>query len=80
MEEGFNEEDALLTVPQVADLLQLCTKTVYNRIKDGSLDAFKVDHKSYRIRYSAIEKYISILQPRGNNEREAKTHAKDEDC
>lgn len=40
---------------EVAEILGVCYRTVLNRIKDGSLSAFKVGNtKSYRISHQAI--------------------------
>ena len=49
----------LLTVTQTAEYLQLSEKTVRRLINNGDLQASKLSNRSWRIRSSDIDKYIS---------------------
>ena len=49
---------SLLTVAEVASAMRISTMTVYRLIKSGELPAVRVG-RSYRVRGSAVEQYLS---------------------
>ena len=49
--------ERVLTLEQVAELLDVSERTIMRQIKAGKLKAFKVG-KSWRFREEAIEEYI----------------------
>ncbi|MGI5935222.1 MAG: helix-turn-helix transcriptional regulator [Oscillospiraceae bacterium] len=57
-----------LTIRQAAEHLQVSTKTIYRRIKDGSLQAIKLGSRTVRIDEQELERYIN--QFRGKREGE----------
>jgi len=76
MAEELEQGDPFLTVTQVADLLQVCTKTVRTWIKDEKLDAIKIGGKGYRIKFSSIDDLIPYLKPQKNKRKQnGKTQA-----
>jgi len=54
------EKPTILTLDEVSDLLKISHQTVYNMIKDGRLQAYKVG-REWRFNRSEIEQ---LLQPR----------------
>ena len=48
-----------LTVKQAAEKLQVSTKTIFRRIADGSLPAYKLGVKLVRIRQSDLDEYVN---------------------
>lgn len=48
----------LLTVEQAADYLQVSTKTILRRIRDGSLNAHRIG-RIWRIRSEELEAFIT---------------------
>jgi len=51
--------DPYLTVEEAAKLLKVSTKTVYRRIEGRELKTVLLSGKSYGIRKSEIEKYLT---------------------
>lgn len=51
--------DPLLTVEEVARRLRVSTKSVYRRIRERKINAFLLSGKSYGIRQSEIDKYLT---------------------
>ena len=51
-----------LTVKQAAEILQVCTKTIFRRIEDGSLPAIRLSAKSLRIDEAELMRYIESLK------------------
>ncbi len=51
--------DPFLTVEEAAKLLKVSTKTVYRRIEKRELKTVLLSGKSYGIRKSEIEKYLT---------------------
>lgn len=47
-----------LTVKQAAEKLQVCKKTIFRRIKDGSLPCIRLGNKTIRIKEEDFQKYI----------------------
>ncbi|HSL14812.1 MAG TPA: helix-turn-helix domain-containing protein [Actinomycetota bacterium] len=54
---GFGS-DRLMTVAEVAATMRVSNMTVYRLIKSGDLPALRVG-RSYRVRESDVEKYLS---------------------
>jgi excisionase family DNA binding protein len=54
----FGDGATLLTVAEVASVMRISTMTVYRLIKAGELPAVRVG-RSYRVRGSALEQYLS---------------------
>jgi excisionase family DNA binding protein len=54
---GFGS-DRLMTVAEVAATMRVSNMTVYRLIKAGDLPALRVG-RSYRVRESDVEKYLS---------------------
>ena len=52
----------LITIRQAAERLSVSTKTIYRRIKDGSLPVVKISEKDYRIDVKDLEAYIEKLK------------------
>jgi len=55
---GWVGADRLLTVAEVASTMRVSNMTVYRLIKSGELAALRVG-KSYRIRESDVDRYLS---------------------
>lgn len=51
-----------LTVKQAAERLQVCNKTIFRRIQDGSIKAFKLGEKTIRIDEAELKRYIESLK------------------
>ena len=47
-----------LTVEQAAEKLQVCKKTIFRRIEDGSLKAIKLGAKTVRIEEAELQRFI----------------------
>jgi len=47
-----------LSVQQVAQMIGVCEKTVYNYIKSGKLPAFRFGVKLWRIRQEDVERLL----------------------
>lgn len=47
-----------LTIRQVAERLQVSTKTISRRIEDGSLSAIRLGSKTIRIEESELKRYV----------------------
>lgn len=54
----YMHDICVYTVQDVADLLQVSTKTIYNMIRDGELDAIRV-RGQIRVASCALDTYIS---------------------
>jgi len=52
------DSQKLLTVDQVAEILQVSRTTIYRRIKAGELPAVKLGRRQVRIRQEDLEAYI----------------------
>jgi excisionase family DNA binding protein len=52
------DTEKLLTVPEVAEILQVSPSTVYRRIKSGELPCIKLGHRQVRIKPEDLEAYI----------------------
>ena len=52
----------LITIRQAAERLDVSTKTIYRRIKDGSLPVIKLSKNSFRIDVKDLEAYIEKLK------------------
>lgn len=52
-------ENGLLTIAQAAEYLQLSEKTIRRLISDEKIVAYKVGDRSWRIRMSDIDAYIT---------------------
>jgi len=50
--------EKLLTVDEVAEILQVSPTTVYRRIQAGELPAIKLGHRQVRIKPEDLEAYI----------------------
>lgn len=50
--------DELLTLQQVADELQLHIETIRAWVRDKKLPAIKISSREYRVRRSALEKFL----------------------
>lgn len=48
----------LITLKEAADRLGVCRKTVYRRIKDGSLPVVKLSTRNFRIATADLEAFI----------------------
>lgn len=48
----------MLTVSEAADLLKLSKITIYSLIKEGVLEAYKLNSKTIRISREALDRYI----------------------
>lgn len=53
--------DEVLTLQEVADFLKVSPMTVYRRIDDGQLKAFKLG-KAWRIRREDLDAFIDQLE------------------
>lgn len=47
-----------LTVKQASERLQVSTKTIFRRIKDGSITAIRLGPKTIRIEEAELQRYI----------------------
>jgi excisionase family DNA binding protein len=54
------DEDQLLTVGEVCDAMRVSNMTVYRLIRSGELPAIRLG-KTYRVRESEVERYLSSL-------------------
>jgi excisionase family DNA binding protein len=55
---GHHHEDyPSLTIAEIADSVRVCKMTIYRAIRDGNLEACRF-HKTYRVRPSAVQKWI----------------------
>lgn len=52
----------LITIRQAAERLSVSTKTIYRRIKDGSLPVVKISEKDYRIDERDLDAFIQRLK------------------
>lgn len=48
-----------LTIKQAAEKLQVSTKTITRRIKDGSIPCYKLGFRTIRIRDVDLQNYIN---------------------
>lgn len=53
----YDDYNEILTVPMLADLLQVGMNTAYYLVNSGEIESFKVKN-SYRIQRSAVTDYI----------------------
>ena len=53
----YDENNEILTVPQLADLLQVGMNTAYSLVNSGEIESFRVKN-SHRIQRSAVMDYI----------------------
>ncbi|MNW43489.1 Helix-turn-helix domain protein [compost metagenome] len=53
----YDDYNEILTVPMLADLLQVGLNTAYHLVNSGEVSSFKVKN-SYRIQRSAVTDYI----------------------
>lgn len=56
---GTIQEKQFLTVPEVAKLLHLSERTIYNLIKDGKLNASRLSERTTRVRRTEIDKLFT---------------------
>ncbi len=56
--DGISIDKALLTIPEVAEILNVSKFTVYRMLKDGEIQATKI-RGSIRIFGKSMEEYIS---------------------
>lgn len=52
------EAEGLLSASQVADLLGLNVYTVRQLLRDGELEGYKIMNKKWRVKLSAIQKFL----------------------
>ena len=52
------QDDSLLSVPEVAKLLNVDRKTIYNFIKDKKLKVIKLSDTAFRIKYKDLQDFI----------------------
>nr|WP_308628610.1 helix-turn-helix domain-containing protein [uncultured Eisenbergiella sp.] len=57
----FKSYPDVLNAEQVAEMLGICTKTVYKLVKRGDLPALKVG-RQYRVAKVNVIKYMKMLQ------------------
>lgn len=57
MSAGAMTQEKFYTVKEVASILRVTPRTIWNMINSGELEAFKV-RDEYRISESALSKYI----------------------
>lgn len=57
-------EPRMLTVPQVADALQVSRRTVYGLIYSGALDSVKIG-AARRVAADALDRYVDSLRKDG---------------
>ena len=50
--------EKLLTVDEVAEILQVSPTTIYRRIQAGEISAIKLGHRQVRIKPEDLEAYI----------------------
>lgn len=48
-----------LTVKQAAERLNVSTKTIFRRIKDGSISAIRLGEKTIRIEDAELQRYAN---------------------
>ena len=53
------EPEELLKVPEVAQILRLSNKKVYQLVESGALRAIRIDQRSIRVRRSALEAFLA---------------------
>jgi excisionase family DNA binding protein len=54
----LDNELKVYTLKEVAEILQVTRRTIYNYIKDGKLKAFKMG-KYWRVRHEDLKEFIS---------------------
>lgn len=52
----------LLTIRQVAERMNVSKKTIYRRIKDGSLPVVKLSEKDFRIDEADLAAFVEKLK------------------
>ena len=52
----------IYTLEDVADILRVCNKTIYTRIKNKEIKAFK-EGNAWRIRKEDLDKYLENKRP-----------------
>lgn len=55
-------DETLLTVDEVAKLLQVSRMTILNQIKSGNLPAYQISRKRHRIRESELWEWLDRLK------------------
>jgi excisionase family DNA binding protein len=65
MEQQSTQQDRLLTVEGVAELLQLKARTVRKYIREGKIESVKINHRTVRVRQSAVDAFIASLSEGG---------------
>lgn len=51
------------TVEEVADILKVKPRTIYNLVKDGALPAVKIGERQMRITGEALDAYLRGTKP-----------------
>jgi excisionase family DNA binding protein len=64
-EEKMDENERLLTVPEVADLLRMGTDTIYQYVDQGRIPAIKIRGRMIRFSPSAIRKWVETQSTGG---------------
>ncbi len=59
--------DRLLTVPEVAERLQLTPDGVYKLIQRGKIEAVRLSERKTRVPEAALDRYITELQSRASD-------------
>lgn len=54
------------TVEEVADILKVKPRTVYNLVKDGTIRAVRIGERQMRITDDALNSYLRGGQPEGD--------------
>lgn len=60
----------VMTVPQVAEVLGVCTKTVYKLISDGELRHLQVGQRNFRVTKLELLRYLGALPFSSDNVEE----------
>jgi excisionase family DNA binding protein len=63
-------DERYLTLPEVAERLQVSRRTVYRWIKGGELNAYQFGHE-YRITESALKDFLEAHRFRAGGENDA---------
>ena len=53
------ETEELLKVPEVARVLRVSNKKVYQLVESGALRAIRIDQKSIRVRRRALDAFLA---------------------
>ena len=64
-------KDDILTVRDVADMLKLADKTVYNLVSDGEIPGFKIGG-SWRFSRKELEKWVAVQNRKASENKKAR--------